>query len=157
MLIKAMNFLKERTNIPCSYCVSNPDISWGFKNLVLLWMKLLVTKRLYNTIELPPGVQPGVPLLRSGLRIQHCHSCGVGCNCGSDSVRGPGTFMCHGCGKKLQNKRQNKTQCNQSRKAWPGSTKKYNSLRGSLLLSLPALYYPLEKYCINLVFILRSS
>ena len=26
----------------------------------------------------------------SGLRIQHCHSCGIGCSCGSDLIPGPG-------------------------------------------------------------------
>lgn len=35
-LIKAMNFLKERTNTDSSYRVSNPDTTWGFKSLVLL-------------------------------------------------------------------------------------------------------------------------
>lgn len=50
-LINAMNFLKERTNIHCSYHVSNPDTAWGFKNLLLMGVKFLVTKMLYNTIE----------------------------------------------------------------------------------------------------------
>ena len=34
------------------------------------------------------------PARHSGLRIQHCHSCG------SDSVPGPGTSTCCGCGHK---------------------------------------------------------
>ena len=29
----------------------------------------------------------------SGLRIHCCHSCGIGCSCGSDSTRGPGTSV----------------------------------------------------------------
>lgn len=51
MFIKAMNFLKERTNIHCSYHVSNPDTARGFKNLVSSGMKFLLTKILYNTIK----------------------------------------------------------------------------------------------------------
>ena len=61
-----------------------------------------------------PQVQPlkkkkknlffGVPLCRSGLRIQCCHFSGLGHCCGTGSIRGtssipgPGTFTCHGCG-----------------------------------------------------------
>ena len=30
-------------------------------------------------------------------RIQHCHSCRVGCSCSSDSTPGPGTSICPGC------------------------------------------------------------
>ena len=41
----------------------------------------------------------GVPTHR-GLRIQGCHSCGVGHSCGSDSISGPGTSMCYGCCQK---------------------------------------------------------
>ena len=36
----------------------------------------------------------------SGLRIQPCHSCGIGHYCGSDSIRGPGTFIGCECGHK---------------------------------------------------------
>ena len=33
--------------------------------------------------------------LHSGLRIQHCCSCGVGCSSSLDSVPGQGTSICH--------------------------------------------------------------
>ena len=37
---------------------------------------------------------------QSGLKIQHCHSCGVGHNCGSDVSPGPGTPHAGGGQKK---------------------------------------------------------
>ena len=38
----------------------------------------------------------------SGLRIQHCCSCGIGCSWGSDSIPGLGTPTCCECGQKRQ-------------------------------------------------------
>ena len=38
----------------------------------------------------------GVPWWLSGLRIWHCHCCGLGCCCGTDSVPGPRTCAWHG-------------------------------------------------------------
>ena len=38
----------------------------------------------------------------SVLCIWCCHSCGVGRVCGSDSIPGPGTSICHRCGKNKQ-------------------------------------------------------
>ena len=40
------------------------------------------------------------PWWHSGLRIQHCHCCGLGCCCGRRWIPGPRTSACHGCGKK---------------------------------------------------------
>ena len=37
------------------------------------------------------GMQVRSPAQHSGLRFQHCHSCGIGCNCGSDMIPGLGT------------------------------------------------------------------
>ena len=34
-----------------------------------------------------------------------CHSCGIGCSCGLDSVPGLGTSICHGCGHLKKKKR----------------------------------------------------
>ena len=45
-----------------------------------------------------------IPLQCSGLRIQCCHSCGAGSNCGSDLVPSLGTSTCHGRGKKKKKK-----------------------------------------------------
>ena len=38
----------------------------------------------------------------SGLRIQHCCSCGIGCSWGSDSIPGLGPPTCCECGQKRQ-------------------------------------------------------
>ena len=37
-----------------------------------------------------------IPSPHSRLRIQHCHNCGIGHSCSSDSIPGPGTSICHG-------------------------------------------------------------
>ena len=42
-----------------------------------------------------------------GLRIWHCHSCGIGHSCALDSIPGLGTYICHGMWPKRQ--KQNKT------------------------------------------------
>ena len=39
-----------------------------------------------------------------GLRIQSCHSGGVGCSCGSNSISGLETSICHRCGQKKKKK-----------------------------------------------------
>ena len=36
----------------------------------------------------------------SGLRSQHCHSCGIGCSYSSDLIPGLGTPICLGCDQK---------------------------------------------------------
>ena len=36
----------------------------------------------------------------SGSQIWHCHSCGLGCNCGSDSILDARTSKCPRCGHK---------------------------------------------------------
>ena len=38
-----------------------------------------------------PGTRVRSLAWHSGLRIRHCHSCGVGYNCGSDLIPSPGT------------------------------------------------------------------
>ena len=63
---------------------------------------------------------------RSGLRIWHCHSCGVGHSCGSDSIPGLGTSIRHRCGKegrkkerkggRKRKKEQSPSHSNQTRK-----------------------------------------
>ena len=45
-----------------------------------------------------------IPSLVSGLRIQHCCSCGVGRNCGLDSIPGLGTSICCARSHKLKTK-----------------------------------------------------
>ena len=40
------------------------------------------------------------PTQCSGLRMQHCHRCGVGSSCGSGSVSGPETSICCGHSQK---------------------------------------------------------
>ena len=39
-------------------------------------------------------------LWHSELKIHHCYSYGIGHNCGSDLIPGPGTSVIHGCGQK---------------------------------------------------------
>ena len=36
----------------------------------------------------------------SRLKIWHCHSCSIGCSWSLDSILGPGTSICWGCGHK---------------------------------------------------------
>ena len=45
----------------------------------------------------------------SGLRIWQCCNCGVGCNCGSDLIPGPGTPYAAGWQTKQNKTKQNKT------------------------------------------------
>ena len=45
------------------------------------------------------------PAWHSGLRIQHFCSCGVGCNCSSDLILGPGIPYAMGQSKKKKKKR----------------------------------------------------
>ena len=42
----------------------------------------------------------------SGLRIQHCHSCGISQSYGSDSIIGPEISICHRCGEKRKKRRK---------------------------------------------------
>ena len=41
----------------------------------------------------------GVPWWLRGLRIWHCHYCGLGCCCDVSSIPGLGNSTCHRCGK----------------------------------------------------------
>ena len=40
------------------------------------------------------------PAQLSGLRIQHCHNCGIGGSFSSDSIPGPGFSTCRRCSEK---------------------------------------------------------
>ena len=51
-----------------------------------------------------------VLLWHGGLRIQCCHSCALGCICGSDLIPGLGTSICHGCSQKEKKKKKQKKQ-----------------------------------------------
>ena len=44
------------------------------------------------------------PTWHNELRIQCCHSCGIGCNYGSDLIPGPGTPYATGCPKRKRKK-----------------------------------------------------
>ena len=50
------------------------------------------------------GGQVQYPALYSGLRIQHRCSCGIGYNCGSDLIPGPGTAYTEGWPKEKKKK-----------------------------------------------------
>ena len=41
-------------------------------------------------------------------RIWHCHSCGIGCSCSSDSIPGLGTSIRHECGKRKKKGKEGK-------------------------------------------------
>lgn len=43
----------------------------------------------------PYGAQVPSPAWNSGLSTYHCCKCGVGLNCGSDSIPDPATSLCH--------------------------------------------------------------
>lgn len=66
------------------------------KSLTLLAKEReILTVWLVNYLELYKMLS-GVPWWISGLRIQHCHFCGLG------SIHGPGTSAWCGCGKKTK-------------------------------------------------------
>ena len=50
-----------------------------------------------------------VPTWCSGLRVQHCCSCGTGCNCSASLIPGPGTFTCCWCGQKKKREKKKST------------------------------------------------
>ena len=54
------------------------------------------------------GTQVQSPAWQSGLRIPHCHSCGIGHSCGSDLIPGPGTPPAVGWPKKRRRRRKKK-------------------------------------------------
>jgi len=56
------------------------------------------------------GTQVRSPARHSGFRIQHCHSCSLGYNCGSDLIPGQGTPYALGQPKKRGGKYCKKTQ-----------------------------------------------
>ena len=56
----------------------------------------------------------------SGLRIQHLHSCAVGCSYSSDSIPGLGTSICSGYDhKKKKNQEISHTVWKSKRNTWP--------------------------------------
>ena len=52
-------------------------------------------------------MQVGSQVQPSGVKDLVCHSCGVGCNCGSDLILGPGTPYTTGQPKKREKKKEN--------------------------------------------------
>ena len=61
------------------------------------------------------GIQVWSPTLCSGLRIQHCHSCSVGCNSGLDQIPGPGAPYAVGQPKRKKEKKK-KNYCDKNPK-----------------------------------------
>ena len=53
-------------------------------------------------------VQVCSPAWHSWLGIRHCHSCGIGCSCSSDSVSGLQTSICSECSHKKKEKEKKK-------------------------------------------------
>ena len=45
-----------------------------------------------------------LPWWCSGLRIRHCHCCGLDCCCGMGLIPGSGTSVCYGCGQEKKRK-----------------------------------------------------
>ena len=56
-------------------------------------------KDLTTMAQVAAEVRVGSTARHSGLRMWCCCSCGIGHNCSLDSTPGPGTSMCHECGK----------------------------------------------------------
>ena len=54
--------------------------------------------------QVPVEMQVLSQAWHSGLRIRHCHTCGVGCSCGLDSIPDLETSIYHECGHKNKNK-----------------------------------------------------
>ena len=55
-------------------------------------------------------------LVQHGLRIQHCHSCGVGCSCGLDLIPGQEISIC--CGYSHKKKKLNTHIVNSWQPGW---------------------------------------
>ena len=68
-------------------------------SLVAQWLKDLALSLLWLGSLLRCRFDPW-----NGLRIQHCHSCGLGHSCGLDSIPCPVTSICHGCCQKDNSK-----------------------------------------------------
>ena len=62
----------------------------------------------------------------SGLRIQCCHSCDLGHNCGLYLIPGAGTFICCRCGQKEKKKENLNSVIENNRKIF--NTWKWNSV-----------------------------
>ena len=74
---------------------------------ILLKIKILGVPTVVQWAEYPAEVArvPVEVLIwtlaqRSGLRLWHCHGCGEGHSCSSDSITDLGTSICLGCGHK---------------------------------------------------------
>ena len=84
------------------FCCTTMGTPWipslWFKSCVLL-VKSLKRILFYQLLNGSGNNNRSVefPLLCSGLRIQHCLSCGIGRNCSLDSILGPGTSICLRC------------------------------------------------------------
>ena len=64
---------------------------------LLPWLPFFLSRRAVSKAP-----ESGVPLWCSGLRVQHCHSRGLGLGrcCGAGSILGSGTSACLGSGQK---------------------------------------------------------
>ena len=58
------------------------------------------------------GTQVLSPVEHRGLKIQCCHSCGLGLNCGSDLIPGPGVSYAVGRSKMKKTKKKKQPQIN---------------------------------------------
>ena len=67
-----------------------------------LWGVSAVAQRDRGCLE-SAGTWVWSPALHSGLKIQHCHSCSLGCNCSSDLI--PGNSKCRGAAKNEKKKK----------------------------------------------------
>ena len=76
---------------------------WWFSNVLLGGVPAIVrwVKNPTAVARVAAEARVWSPVLYSGLRIWHCHSCGVGCSCISDSVPGSGTSICHRCSHRI--------------------------------------------------------
>ena len=73
--------------------LSSSSTAWAW----ILGLSLSI--EIYSSEIWIKGAISEFPLWCSGLRIQHCYSCG-GCSWGSDLIPGLGTSICHGWGQK---------------------------------------------------------
>ena len=78
--------------------------------------------------------------LHIGLRIWHCHSCGVGCNCGSNLIPGR-VSICYRASKKGKKKKKKKKELKKNDEFADSSYPEMLLLGPAVLHTTPRTFY----------------
>ena len=94
------SYLPATTGTPWFLFFKSKTVTHGVPT-VALWVKNLTT-----VARVTRQVQVWSLAWCSGLRTQRCHSCSVGCRCGSDSIPGLGTSICFRYSHKIKKEKE---------------------------------------------------